>query len=88
MPWKLPGPKRAVTIRLGDKSFYHSGRWKSLRKWWLQHNPLCAVCQHPGSHVDHIKPIAEGGSMMDITNLQTLCHSHHSKKTYNETIGR
>lgn len=43
-------------------------------------------CEHPGcprltDTVDHIVPIAEGGSRYDPTNYQSLCRDHHRLKT-------
>lgn len=35
-------------------------------------------------HVDHIKPIAQGGEIYDETNLQLLCIQCHGKKTAQE----
>lgn len=39
----------------------------------------------PATDVDHITRIEEGGDPWDETNLQGLCHSHHSQKTARET---
>ena len=37
--------------------------------------------------VDHIKPIADGGAMYDLENLQTLCrYPCHQQKTRAENI--
>ncbi|MDB6077006.1 MAG: hypothetical protein JWO82_753 [Akkermansiaceae bacterium] len=32
-------------------------------------------------HVDHVRPLNQGGNKFDGSNLQSLCHSCHSKKT-------
>ena len=54
---------------------------------YLRANPLCAdpFGLHGGRvvaaiHVDHIRPRRDGGSDAE-DNLQSLCHSCHSKKT-------
>ena len=61
-------------------SFYVSGRWKKLRAWQLQQEPLCAMCAAPAQMVDHIKEIKEGGDPMAVDNLQSLCfHCHNIK---------
>ena len=39
----------------------------------------CGVMR--GLEVDHRKPISEGGSMYDLSNLGTLCRWHHRAKT-------
>lgn len=35
-------------------------------------------------HADHIIPISEGGSRLDLSNGQALCQSCHSSKTARE----
>jgi len=52
---------------------------------FLRANPLCVECQATGrteaaTDVDHIVARRNGGGD-DWDNLQSLCHSHHSKKT-------
>lgn len=37
-------------------------------------------CTSAGAQVDHIKPVAEGGTWA-LENLQYLCKPHHSIKT-------
>lgn len=51
----------------------------------LRREPLCRECWVHGrvteaTQVDHIVPLAEGGTN-DPDNLQSLCHSCHSRKT-------
>lgn len=54
----------------------------------LRSNPLCVLCLAEGrttvaTDVDHIVPRRQGGSDEE-SNLQPLCHSHHSQKTGRE----
>ena len=70
--------------------FYNSRRWKSLRNYWVQMNPLCKLCEEQGYYtpaecVDHIIPIRFNGSMTSLTNLQSLCNGCHASKTGKET---
>jgi len=60
--------------------------WGRLRAWVLARRPLCAVCGGPATDVDHIIPRERGG-LDSPTNLQGLCHSHHSQKTAREDGG-
>ena len=66
---------------------YDTQRWRDLRKAFLQRNPLCVDCQKIGrvkaaTHVDHVKSAAEHPELAwTWSNLQGLCHSHHSAKT-------
>lgn len=84
-----------VHMRLSPRSmkradpFYTSRLWRRTRSYHIQREPLCRECKNqgintPGEHVDHIKPIKQGGHATDSDNLQTLCASCHSKKTRTE----
>lgn len=58
----------------------------------LRSDPLCVLCLAEGrttlaTDVDHIVPRREGGSD-EASNLQSLCHSHHSQKTGREAAAR
>ena len=73
----------------GDTSFYRSTHWRKLRAWWVDGNPLCVECESEGRTVvadvvDHIVPLKQGGSKFRLDNLQSLCHSCHNRKTYEE----
>lgn len=73
----------------GDTSFYRTTRWKKLRAWFKQHNPICVECVKEGrvkemDVVDHIIPIKQGGAEYELSNLQALCHSCHNSKTAKE----
>lgn len=68
-------------------SFYASSKWRKLREYKLQIQSLCERCESEdvyktATDVDHIIPIVQDeGLALDITNLQSLCKSHHSLKT-------
>lgn len=58
--------------------------WQKLRAQHLAKYPACVTCgkEDKRNHVDHI--VTHKGNdrlRLDPTNLQTLCHSHHSRKT-------
>jgi 5-methylcytosine-specific restriction enzyme A len=59
---------------------YNDPEWKQIRAAYIKAHPMCAECGEKGKHVDHIKPRSQGGTN-DMGNLQTLCHSCHSRKT-------
>ena len=89
-PWI---PKKPQHMREVDNaSFYNSKRWRSLRNYYIQANPLCAQCKRDGlitsaQCVDHIRPISIYGMGVatDIKNLQSLCNSCHAKKSGRES---
>lgn len=60
----------------------YDAQWRQTRKAFLRKHPTCSEpgCEQRATHVDHIKPKGQGGSD-EWTNLQGLCHSHHSQKT-------
>lgn len=62
-------------------SLYNSRRWKRFSVFYRKSNPFCVSCGKFADDVDHIIPIAEGGSPYDEKNLQSLCKSCHAKKS-------
>lgn len=56
--------------------------WRQLRLMFLREHPLCA-CGAPATEVDHIVPLARGGTNEE-SNLQALCKACHSAKTARE----
>ena len=74
------------------QTFYESSQWRNLRRMKLNDSPMCEECRRGGTlvkatMVDHIIPIRQGGEKLDLTNLQSLCHSCHSRKTMKENHG-
>lgn len=72
---------------------YYTKSWRELRTVQLIKEPFCRICAEagirtPAEDVDHIIP-HRGDMMMfcDMNNLQSLCHSCHSRKTAAETAG-
>lgn len=59
----------------------YDANWRKLRLIVLRARPVCQMCQRESAaHVDHIVSLERGGTNEE-SNLQTLCHSCHSKKT-------
>lgn len=71
------------------KAFYDSRRWRNVRKRVLARDPVCVTpgCGQIATDVDHIRPIREGGALLDGSNLQALCHGCHTRKTVREGGG-
>ena len=57
--------------------------WNKVRKRILKRdNHTCAFCNKSKElHVDHIIPIAIGGELFKMSNLQVLCKDCHKIKT-------
>lgn len=70
-----------------SKRIYDSKRWREQVRpsVLVRDNYKCVSCGYLGRSdelvVDHIVELRDGGSPYDKTNLQTLCHKCHNKKT-------
>ena len=83
--------KRINANRDPSKAKQYDERWRRLRKLVIHREPLCRQCKKEGrltlaTEVDHIIPLAQGGTN-ELDNLQPLCHSCHSRKTAKEDGG-
>lgn len=63
--------------------------WRRLRDSLLAREPLCRTCNARGrvrvaTEVDHITPLAEGGTD-DPSNLAPICTPCHKAKTASES---
>ena len=72
---------RAPRLSPSRRGYGHE--WQKLRKMVLARSPLCVRCNQPATDVDHIVAKSHGGTD-ELTNLQTLCHKCHAKKTFFE----
>lgn len=69
----------------------NSKRWQQLRRWKLEQNPLCELCEREGKvvsavDVHHITPVETARYVTEMeqlcfepANLQALCISCHAK---------
>jgi 5-methylcytosine-specific restriction enzyme A len=77
--------------RLSHEPGVHYGRrWGKMRQRFLADHPFCVRCAEQNTRqlateADHIIPHDGRASLMwDVTNLQPLCKSCHSRKTLSE----
>ena len=76
---------------IASRDFLNSAVWQRLRRLKLQQQPECEHCSQskpqpvPATDVDHILPRHSHPELaLVLSNLQSLCHSCHSKKTARE----
>ena len=81
--------KRKVFTKRGKSSEYHNlygtARWKKTSREFLKKYPTCFICGAKATIADHITP--HRGSLelfYDANNLQPMCWSCHSRKTFAE----
>jgi 5-methylcytosine-specific restriction protein A len=72
--------RRAPEKRASSAKRGYGANWRKIRAAHLKKHPLCVVCGEPATNVDHIIPLAKGGTNAS-SNLQSMCHSCHSRKT-------
>ena len=65
-------------------------RWTTVRLRVLDRDGWrCRKCGRAGRlEVDHITPLADGGQLYDMGNLQPLCRACHFAKTAGENTAR
>ena len=74
---------------------YNSARWVRLSRAFRAEHPLCANaaanvpgCTLVATEVDHVVPHrGDVQRFFDVSNLQGLCRTCHSRKTHKETDG-
>ena len=73
-----------VKYKQSEKRRTTGRRWMELRHRVLVEQPVCQICERkPAVEVDHIRPLAKGGTDIS-TNLQGLCKECHDIKTRKE----
>ena len=61
----------------------YTATWDKVREIKKQRDPLCEVCLQnnivrPMELVHHIKPINEGGALLDLDNCLSVCRKCHA----------
>lgn len=75
--------KRGPETRPNSNDRGYDAKWRQLRALFLKRNPKCCFCSGTEMlNVDHIKSVAEFPELRLVwSNLRTLCHSCHSRRT-------
>lgn len=84
----MTGQRKAWADKRG-KSRERQGygrRHVKLREQLLAQEPLCRPCRAKGrvtaaTIADHIVPIAKGGAIYDLSNMQPICAECHYRKS-------
>jgi len=76
-----------------QNKLYATNKWRKFRQVLLyRRGGECVECGctplDKDIHLDHIKPLAQGGEAFNENNIQILCRECHGKKTIKETIHR
>jgi hypothetical protein len=75
-----PGDREAITKIRKRRDERVGPGWQSIRRLVLDEEPLCRECGASSAEVDHIVPVARGGTS-GRNNLQGLCRTCHIDKT-------
>jgi 5-methylcytosine-specific restriction endonuclease McrA len=81
-------PPRPAVRPSKERAHYTSADWRARRlRILIRDAYTCRACGRvvtgQAAHVDHIRPLEEGGTDDD-ANLQVLCESDHGRKTREE----
>lgn len=68
---------------------YNTAAWSRLSKKKRTVDPFCEQCLEDGRYkqadvVDHIMELKDGGKPYEWSNLRSLCHGCHARKTADE----
>lgn len=75
-------------FRKSSRERGYDSRWAKYSKWFLVHNPICAICSRAATVVDHIIPHKGNYELFwDPKNHQPLCKHCHDVKTATEDGG-
>lgn len=78
--------KRYDERRASPSARGYDAKWRRIRAQFLKSFPQCERCGDQATVVDHITPLAQGGTHQ-WANLQPLCASCHNRKTATEDGG-
>jgi 5-methylcytosine-specific restriction enzyme A len=78
--------RRAPDNRPSPSKRGYGRNWQAKRAMYLKAHPNCVECGQPATEVDHIIPLAAGGTN-EWVNLNSMCKPCHSRKTVLEDGG-
>lgn len=66
--------KKCSLLLLKDKSAHYRKFANLLKEQWRSEGKSCVWCKSLDITVDHIIPFKKGGELMNLGNLQPMCH--------------
>lgn len=76
----LPPFRTERTVGLTRAERGYGSEWTRLRRLVLDEEPTCRLCNNESTTVDHIVPLAKGGTHRR-SNLRALCERCHRRVT-------
>lgn len=79
--------QKRVDTRATSASRGYDSAWQKLRGLYIAAHPLCEWpgCNAGADVVDHVQPISTRPDLrLTISNLQSLCRTHHAVKTHRD----
>lgn len=75
------------------RKIYNTRRWRRVSERKRIIDPLCEEClinntESYADVVDHITELSDGGEPYEYSNLKSLCHACHNRKTKKEAKKR
>lgn len=95
LPWVKE--REAFGRRKDNSKFYNSRKWRKVAKAFRLKHPVCVECERQGlvgpadvcDHVAGLDNIIEAGrDPYAVSELQSMCHYHHNKKSGRESSRR
>lgn len=86
-----PALRKTATMRKKPGNIPYDHDWQRLSKRFLKVHPMCMVrgCGRQAKHADHIVTVRAAPHLrLEWSNLQALCHQHHSRLTHAYDQGR
>lgn len=85
--------KRQLDRERQERTAVYDHQWRQFSANYRKANPFCVECLKDGvyndqnTHTDHIIPLEQRPDLKyDVDNLQVLCRSCHSRKSWKEKL--
>lgn len=91
-PTRLRNDRRSAEAQVW-RGWYHTQRWRAIRRLQLQTEPLCRMCSEDGRTTaatvcDHVTPHKGDADLFWSGPFQSLCATHHNSTKQAEEAGK